>query len=312
MAARLVIRRATLKDYGGIMGIGSLYQGRYYLPVMYNKYLDRFNCYVGELDGEIVSFVGDRLVDADATRTIAAGRVKESYHGRGIMKIMLKSIDDSYKDVMSVKYETITATNLMLQMDGGRVTRLYTQILERECLEITGKVTNFKPYKIDSHQTKVQELKSEDLMEIFLSKDMCSKLFPGERIIPNWHPYRLLPENIPLMMDGLKFWGTKCSDQSKYTTLTVTEDFNLGEQLMYKLCVYGDDTHDMHQHAVKHIQSLNLLVKSGKYSSIMIEVSHPLDCQDAGTFLSVFEQCGLKINSYFPVNRMVLFERKRK
>ncbi|KAK6183167.1 hypothetical protein SNE40_010696 [Patella caerulea] len=309
MADRLVIRQATLEDYQGVMDIGKVYHGRDYLPAMYGTYLKKFNCYVGEIDGEIVAFHGDRLVDGGATIATAAARVKESYQGHGILGAMLKYVYDSYKHVTSVKYETMTTNNVNIGVNGERIKRKFTQILERVYVEIIGEVGDFKPDAIEYDQLKVQELSSENLKDIFESKDMCSKLFPGERIVPNWYPYRLLPENIPLMMDGLKFWGTKCSDQSKYTTLTVTDHFNLGKRLMFKLCVYGNESTDIKHHVVKHIHNLNILVKNGTYKSIMIHVSHQLDVQDTGTFLSVFEKCGLNICDHWPINRMILFGR---
>ncbi|XP_050406214.1 histidine N-acetyltransferase-like [Patella vulgata] len=308
MADDLVIRSAILEDYRGVMDIGHLYGGRDYLPAMYEKYLKWFNCYVGEIDGEIVAFHADRLVDAGETLATAAARVKEGYQGRGILAAILKHVHDSYINMKTVKYEVMTINNI--NVNGERIKRKFTQILERVTVEIIGEVGDFKPNKIDSDQTRVQELTSEDLKEIFQSKEMCSKLFPGERIVPNCYPYRLLPENIPLMMDGCQFWGTKSSDQSKYTTLTVTEHFKLRNRLMFKLCIYGSDAVDIQQHCLKHIHNLNILVKSGTYTSIMIHITHSLDCQDTGTFLSTFEKSGLKINDDLAGNRSIVVERE--
>ncbi|XP_050404661.2 uncharacterized protein LOC126820621 [Patella vulgata] len=312
MADRLIIRRATLEDYQGVMDIGEIYQGRDYLPAKYEKYFKKFNCYVGEIDGEIVTFHADRLVDGGATIATAAARVKERYQGQGILGAMLKNVYDSYKHVTSVKYEMMTTNNVNIGLNGERIKRKFTQILERVLVEIIGEVRDFKPNNMESDETKVQELTAGDLKEIFQSKDTCSRLFPGDRILPSWYPYRLLPENIPLMMDGFKFWGTKSSDQSTYTALSVTEHFNLGERLMSKMCMYGSDAIDIKQHVVKHIHNLNILVKSGTYTSIMIHITHSLDCQDTATFLSVFEKCGLKINNDWPINRMILFGRNIK
>ncbi|XP_050406212.1 uncharacterized protein LOC126821759 [Patella vulgata] len=309
MADRLIIRRATLQDYRGVMDIGEIYQGRDYLPVMYEKYLKVFNCRVAEKNGEIVGFNGERLVDGGMTLCRAAARVKENYQGQGLLAAILKDVYDFYQDKKSVKYEAIAISNVSMEVNGDKIKRRFTQILQRVCVEMTAEIGYFKPNKIESDQTKVQELTSEDLMEIFQSKEMCSKLFPGERIVPNCYPYRLLPENIPLMMDGCQFWGTKSSDQSTYTTLTVTEHFNLGERLMFKLCMYGSDAVDIQQHCLKHIHNLNILVKSGTYTSIMIHITYSLDCQETGTFLSDFEKCGLNFNDEFPVTRMFLFER---
>ncbi|KAK6183347.1 hypothetical protein SNE40_010847 [Patella caerulea] len=130
MAARLAIRQATLQDYQGVMDIGKIYQGRDYLPALYDKYLNTFNCYVGEMDGEIVTFHGDRLVDAGATIAIAGGRVKERYRGRGIIADVLRYIDNSYKDVTSVKYMTMTTDNLNIILSGERIKRKFAQIFE--------------------------------------------------------------------------------------------------------------------------------------------------------------------------------------
>ncbi|XP_050406213.1 histidine N-acetyltransferase [Patella vulgata] len=308
MADDLVIRSATLQDYRGVMDIGDVYEGRDYLSVMYEKYLKWFNCHVGEIDGEIVAFNADRLVDAGATIATAAARVKEGYQGRGILAAILKHVHDSYINLKTVKYEVMTINNTNVY--GERIKRKFTQILERVVVEIIGEIGDFKPNKIESDQTKVQELTSEDLKEIFQSKEICSKLFPGERIVPNWYPYRLLPGNIPLMMDGCQFWGTKSSEQSKYTTLTVTEHFIVGERLEFKLCIYGSDAVDIQQHCLKHIHNLNILVKSGTCTSIMIHITYSLDCGDTSTFLSVFEKSGLKINHDLDVNRLILLERK--
>ncbi|KAK6183171.1 hypothetical protein SNE40_010700 [Patella caerulea] len=312
MTDGLVIRRATLEDYQGVMDIGKIYYGRDYLPVMYKKYLKWFNCHIAEKNGEIVGFNGARLVDCGMTLCRSAARVKEVYQGQGVLAAIVKDIYDFYKDKDSVKYEAIATDNVNMEANGDKIKQRFTQILQRVFVEILGEVTDFKPNTMESDETQVQELTPEDLKEIFQSKDSCSRLFPGERIIPNWHPYRLLPENIPLMMEGSKFWGTKCSDQSKYTTLTVTEVYNLGERLVLKICVYGNDVIDIKRHVVKHIQNLKRLVEIGTCSSIMIHLSHSLDCQDTKTFLSVFEKCGLKINSDFPVNMMFLFEREIK
>ncbi|XP_050404662.2 probable N-acetyltransferase 16 [Patella vulgata] len=308
MAARLVIRRATLQDYRGVMDIGKIYQGRDYLPALYDKYLKWFNCYVGEIDGEIVTFQSDRLVDAGATIAIAGGRVKEGYRGRGILSDVLRYVDNSYKDVTSVKYVSMTTDNVNIELNGERIKRKFKQILEREQLEMLGKVEDLKLNKFESDENKVQELTSWDLKKIFQSKAMCSKLFPGERILPSGYPFRLIPQNIPLMMDGFKFWGTKGSDQSTYKTLTVTHKYNLGKELMFTLCIYGNDAIDIQQHVLKHIQNLNQLVRSGTSTSIIIHITHPLDCLDT-SFLSVFRNVGLKINKEFDINRLVAFER---
>ncbi|KAK6183203.1 hypothetical protein SNE40_010730 [Patella caerulea] len=310
MADSLVIRSATLDDYQGVMDIGKLYDGLDYLPVQYEKYLKRFNCYVGEIDGEIVAFHADRLVDAGVTIVNAAARVKESFQGRGILAAILKHVRDSYVNQKTVKYETMTVNNV--NVHGERIKRKFTLLLERILVELIGDVGDFNPNKFESDQTAVQELTSEDLKKIFQSKDTCSRLFPGERIVPNWYPYRLLPENIPLMMDWFKFWGTKISDQSTYKTLTVTEHFHLGEMLIFKLCIYGNDVVDIQQHCLKHIQNLNLLVKMGTCTSIIVHITYSLDFQDTATFLSMFEKCGFKINDDLHHNRMLVYEREIK
>ncbi|KAK6183168.1 hypothetical protein SNE40_010697 [Patella caerulea] len=312
MTDRLVIRRATLEDYQGVMDIGDIYEGRDYLPAMYEKYIKWFNCRVAEKNGEIVGFNGERLVDGGMTLCTVAARVKEAYQGQGVLAAILKDIYEFYQDKESVKYEAIATGNVNMGVNGDKIRRRFTQILQMVHVEIIGEVTDFKPNTMESDETKVQELTSEDLKEIFQSKDSCSRLFPGERIVPNWYPYRLLPENIPLMIDGSKFWGTKCSDQSKYTTLTVTEFYNLRERIVLKICVYGNDIIDIKRHFVKHIQNLRHLIKLRTCSLIMIQLIHSLDCQDAKTILSVFEKCGLTINSDFPTNTLFIFEREIK
>ncbi|KAK6183349.1 hypothetical protein SNE40_010849 [Patella caerulea] len=172
-----------------------------------------------------------------------------------------------------------------------------------------GNVEDLKPNKFESDETNVQELTSGDLKKIFQSKAMCSKLFPGEKILPTGYPFRLLPQNIPLMMDGFKFWGTKSSDQSTYKTLTVTENYQLGIELMFNLGIYDNDAIDIQQHVLKHIQNLNLLVRNGSCTSIIIHITHPLDFSDT-SFLSVFQKVGFKINNEFAINRYILLERK--
>ncbi|KAK6183158.1 hypothetical protein SNE40_010688 [Patella caerulea] len=170
-----------------------------------------------------------------------------------------------------------------------------------------GNVQDLKPNEFD--ETNVQELTLGDLKEIFQSKVMCSKLFPGERILLSGYPFRLLPQNIPLMMDGFTFRGTKSSDQSTYKTLTVTENYYLGTGLMFSLGIYGNDAIGIQQHALKHIQNLNRLVRNGTCTSTIIHIIHPLDCLDT-SFLSVFRKFGLEINNEFAINRYILLERK--
>ena len=100
---------------------------------------------------------------------------------------------------------------------------------------------------------------SEELLKSYIQSEEAKKyLFPHNRIIVNWIPYRLMTSNVPLM-------ALSSSSTYMYTDVNITSGMYRGllsvgtlyptkePSFLYNLDIYGKDLQSLRSHLVKHL-----------------------------------------------------------
>ncbi|RUS69101.1 hypothetical protein EGW08_023138 [Elysia chlorotica] len=198
-------RTATLSDYDAVMSIGGIYGGRDYLWSLYRQLvMDPDKHGIVALDGEtVVGFYMTSTFDGGRTVLKRSGRVREDYRGRGIFHALEAELDKhTLKHRPRAMYDVFANTekeehlaDKFLDMGFKEVCRkdMYHMLLNSSRL--------FKPTdNAPNKPISVMELTKEDLKLLFSAGDISRQLFPAQRLLNTYMPYRLLESNIQYMI----------------------------------------------------------------------------------------------------------------
>ena len=100
---------------------------------------------------------------------------------------------------------------------------------------------------------------SEDLLKSYIQSEEAKKyLFPHNRIIVNWIPYRLMTSNVPLM--ALSSSTTYIYTDVNISSCTYSGLLSVGTlypvkepSFLYNLDIYGRNSQSLRSHLVKHL-----------------------------------------------------------
>lgn len=167
--------------------------------------------------------------------------------------------------------------------------------------------------------TGMLKLPTDDDMKMYLSTDAVKHyLFPKNRLIVNWVPYRDIATNVPLLRAGKR--TMICSD------VFIREDGHVNGLLSFSttsqcrehtfvcmLDIYGTDTTKLRDHVVSHIIYSRDLTRDGATTfMVFVEPTFDMDVLE-----KVFGDVGLKRsewrdseNAELIYSEQYLFERK--
>lgn len=108
------LRRAVLADKEAVMSLGDMYSGRDYLSALYSELVESPDTYpvVAVINEKVVGFYMTTTFDGGKTIMKRAGRVDESFRGRGLFKLMEEELErhTAHRRLQAV-YETLANTD---------------------------------------------------------------------------------------------------------------------------------------------------------------------------------------------------------
>ncbi|XP_067664206.1 uncharacterized protein [Haliotis asinina] len=256
------IRRATVDDYAGVMDIGDVYFGNDYLRGRYHLFMNDPNAtsYVYVVGEEIVGFCTAFLIDDGLTFLVRASRVKKDFQGQGVYGRLMKHVYAEYKDVDSIRYDTMTTNDYNFNAKKDGLKKTHTEVSRKCFLNY-----QFKMEDIDSPTLTtdllLEEVNSSVMMSLFGDKNAHKNLFPEGKIIVDWVPLRLLPANMKYILESKTLALQSRGDNSLVSLLTVGTPIRCERGTRYSLDVFGSDASALPHHMTRHLEYLRSLTQ---------------------------------------------------
>ena len=136
----------------------------------------------------------------------------------------------------------------------------------------------------------LEELDNDRLAEYMESKEKSKYLFPHDRIIVNWVPFKLLKSNIPFMRGPNEttnmFSDVQTDHTNTYKGIVSTATFYPcpNPQNLCNLEIYGTNFQSLREHLVRHIMILQKQTKGVTHLLLFGHQGFPVE--DAVKFFS--------------------------
>lgn len=105
---------------------------------------------------------------------------------------------------------------------------------------------------------------------VFQSKELTKYLFPMDRIVISWLPFKPLTSNIPLfwhkevMFTDMKLISTHCKSNGSGGLLTSFSFFPVSfEQYVLNIDIFGTDTSTIDRHVLAHLATFKRTIQTG-------------------------------------------------
>ncbi|XP_014669709.1 PREDICTED: uncharacterized protein LOC106810774 [Priapulus caudatus] len=190
-------RKATLADRQQVVDM-QVYEGLDYIQNVYNQHLTEWNssAYVGEKDGQIVSFNFIILVDDGDTIISRGARTREEYKHQGIINGLYKY---SFKD-FTERYPNVCWYGDVRHVDGHVTTKPETRIV---CNAPCCTMKPICPDAVLRHYGesgrlpdygRLQQLTKGQIHRLFTTQEVATKLFGeyNDHVVISWMPYRTI------------------------------------------------------------------------------------------------------------------------
>ncbi|XP_045215484.1 uncharacterized protein LOC123565760 [Mercenaria mercenaria] len=286
------IRQATSADKESVIGIhNNVYDGLDYIA----EYFDDFIAcplttpYVALIKNEIVGFVATFMVDEGKTVITRAGRLSPSVGGQGLYKQFHAQV---LKASGTSRHAFITAnTHPAANKETFRAVNklILSKPLTRFLFDARVLQSLVEPSE------KLHSPSDADFKHFFSSPAIRNHLFPKERIIVDWVPYRLTEANVSL----LRWSGERTkvlSDISVDTDGMVSGLLTFSTIIPVKrpayscnFNIYGTDTTTLKDHVISHMRyirgtavgviSLLVLVEPGFNMQVLEDVFKEIGIQ---------------------------------
>ena len=153
----------------------------------------------------------------------------------------------------------------------------------------------------------VKSLNASDLATIFRSKTLSKRLFPDDRCLINWAPFRIMAENAQQIASKRAYilHSSISPDTVSTTLLTIADYFRCKVGLAYTLNIYGSDIRLLKDHLIGHIKRCIQVTKGIVHFEIHVHPSFPVDALD-----NCLQGLGIKRKS-FNINRLYAVEMDR-
>lgn len=249
------IRRVSEADYEDVMSIRSaVYGGFDYLPFTFKSHLRQSHNegYATIINGKFVAFCMVSKVDGGETIVTRASRVKKQYEGRGLNKGLTSFIRKQFfSDGIVANHAVVYSDTNQLMLDKTSKGE-FTLLMKRK---VIGYKIDYDKMAVITQKTHTTEntriLYEVDLVTVFKSRSVCSTLFPQERIMCNFVPYRLTDRNIPLILSEVSLIVGTGEPELSFITCGVYYRSENGHT--YSLEVYGN-CNFIREHLVLHFQ----------------------------------------------------------
>lgn len=296
-----VVRQASPSDKEAILNIhGNVYDGLDYLPAYFDDFM---SCplttpYVALVDDKIVGFVATFVVDGGKTVVTRAGRLSPDVGGQG----MYKQFQTQVFKVSDVSRHAFVTVNAHPSADKDSFRSVNKLILMKPLTRFL-----FDARSLPTAEENVETLHvptDEDFKYYFSASAIRSSLFPRERILVDWVPYRLLYANIPLIR-----WSGKRT--KIYSDISVLDDGHVIGLLTFStvipvqrppyvcnLNIYGTDTSSLRNHVTSHISHIRSATDG--VTSLLVLVEPEFNMQELE---QTFKEIGLQKSEWHDSER---------
>ncbi|KAK7500396.1 hypothetical protein BaRGS_00008303 [Batillaria attramentaria] len=199
---------ATLSDYDAVMAIDrNVYSGLDYLPHGYPTLLQKpgVSAFVLKKGGRVVGFITAEFIDGGQTLLTSAGRIATDCREGGLFSRFTKSVFEQFRGSRGLKYLAFTTNNLNMAANGHKILKTYRIVDERILTTVMMDVSQArqKAPQQTTHFPGLRQLSREDI-QVMMSRDPADikHLFPNGRVLVQWCPYRIIPENADSVYGG--------------------------------------------------------------------------------------------------------------
>ncbi|RUS69345.1 hypothetical protein EGW08_022891 [Elysia chlorotica] len=217
-APDVTIRRALLSDEAAVMSLGDVYSGRDYLFALYSDLVQDPDTYpvVAVVNNVVVGFYLTEPFDGGVTVIKRAGRVAESYRGRGVFHLMEAELErHTAHERSQVMYEAVARTDKVDHLIDRFLSKGYRPVYRKGIMNKLLKPSNYGRQGNNTHLTlDLKEMSRQDLSLMFHAENDEPRLFPQKRLFNFYLGYRLMDENIPsiLCKGGGAFYSATKND----------------------------------------------------------------------------------------------------
>ncbi|XP_076071477.1 uncharacterized protein LOC143042847 [Mytilus galloprovincialis] len=260
--ATIKVRRATLDDYDDVIEIRDpkeLHGGYDPLPDTYKMLVEspKTKAYVATVNEKPVALHFASLIDDEETIGLFGVRVSAKYHDYCLTPKMF----DHHR---TVNYET--AMQFVACIDGtssqkfssGFFLKSADKIMSKKMVQYftsRKKIAN-KLILNENYPASAQVITINHLKELFSSHILCKYLFPEGRLLKYWMAYRILPSNIPLIMNKRTTTVASCLHQPNNALITIGTYAYTFNGLFYHLDVYGNTDANFKEHLYLHLKEI--------------------------------------------------------
>lgn len=278
------LRKLTEDDYDSVMKIREaedVYHGWDYLPDYYLTMINssEITGYCACVNGKMICGVLAHVVDDRKTLVLRGARVSKEHVGMGIFRTLHKCIVDEYLSYGTLQ-KAITFNNENVDMINQVKKGNYSLIMEKNIIVyknkkndiiytgITQGVRQENEYVSGRKRGFTKQLNNVDLENIMSDDVMRQRLFPDDRLVVDWVPFRPVISNVSqILTERCRCIGTNVdTTESNNNTgcdnkplLTFGNSANCKNGLLYRLDIYGDGYCHIEKHlsrTIDHIAEL--------------------------------------------------------
>ncbi|XP_060578785.1 histidine N-acetyltransferase-like [Ruditapes philippinarum] len=272
------IRESTPEDKQAVLEIHkNVYDGLDYLPEYYDHFQtsDHVTSYVYMENDEIIAYLACSVVDNGETIVTRAGRVSPSRQGRHLYGHFISEIETVHRAGGKTKRHALvkitTPSNSFLKFYkpvAAKAIHMYEYANSVVSIKTAEFISKFS--KLNSHAKTFETFPVE-----FLQYPYSKYLFPEERIIVDWVPFRLSSTNVPLLKGrDTVFYSDITSETAKVDDLKNEHTDDTGRiqgllsactifkaqqkfDLSCNLDIFGLDFRTIENHMIFHLQRIN-------------------------------------------------------
>ncbi|XP_052802981.1 histidine N-acetyltransferase-like [Mya arenaria] len=271
----VAFRLSTPEDKDAVLSIhGNVYEGRDYLPAYYDKFMEcaMTKSYVAVLDGEIVGFCASLLVDSGKTCVSRASRVSPRVASKGVYTALKAH---AYAQSGAIRQTSVVVdANQAVLKPTFQVNKklILTHLMTRYVFD----AAQLTSLDVCPSQGVVNTPNQSALLRYLTTPAVSNYLFPDDRIVVDWIPFRLKPENVPL----LTWSGSNCAGftsvpegESPSGLLSFDTIFkSIDPPYACNMEIYGTDITTLKHHLAFHLRRIRELTNG---PTSLLVIVHP-------------------------------------
>ncbi|KAL3854204.1 hypothetical protein ACJMK2_013482 [Sinanodonta woodiana] len=288
------MRWATAEDKNKVLVLSEKYHGDLdYLPSYYDSFLQNPVSvpFVISKDSEIIGYMSGFVIDNGETIAQRAGIMSPKFQNRGYLKLLNEQIIAEARKRYNIQRMVSAVDSDNPYIQSKAFWEMYTSVISTKDMFRYMVIPN---QLISSELPKSHPLKNMPIhvvAEYFDTEVVRKYLFPEDRIVINWIPYRLLPSNLAL----LECENTVCVSDVQVCNRMVSGLLSIATfytirrpRYAYTLDLYGSDVSSVRHHLLYHLKFIANELKD--LACLSIVVGKQLDKQK---LFDVIAECGL-------------------